>query len=1063
MENASASASANENSFFHEYVLEYYLKVQLLVDPKFIPVQVKNIPTIPLEPIISNKKVHLKLGSRNEVLNKQFVETLRSLGSFSDFQLHPATKKYLISFFGKYNHDLKTMEVNKILELFNNLLTPDRSMLFEVYFICRVQIIDILLLMKASSSQQRYLLSQRLNILNESYLPLPNISDDKKRDLICKCFNVSLPYLEGKIKELRGQVNKEDAIRLICSKEESLEYKYTRNDFETYENWNEWISQVKNLNSRLSQRLSAGASTGTPGRSKYKPNDIPKVVSLLNEIMFKSNSQFYQSYLECLELWQVDPFETYILVLKGLFSNSVDLTIANKTYGLAKLTMVIQLDPPMWPTRKRRELYELNSQIFERYKDWLLTLVGNFFDNKKNFTDALQFIQNAGVTEQVHKLVTEKFKSVLESRLQQHRSTLNNNPADLSNLINYLALSLLDFESILSWCTENKDLNQQFRLLTLTKMCFTAPLKSYTETFIYNLHKANTNISDPKVSLNVSSLLEIISKLSEKIDIGSNYQDLLFNDVLKLIKNWEAELVVYCARAVDEDKLKRLDGCAYSSSVQYVLQLCTAYLNILKSFGWKNDLQQAEMYASLYRSIAGVLTGYSNKMLAIITEDLQSTRSLDFKGDSCTCLNNIWKVLHYMDEFNTEELAHYSDLLFQKNQQRSVVSPKKIVSVSIKNAENVEDKRGEPVSLYVILSGAINGRTRCVIKDYNPDWSEQFQTLTSKDLGLLQIRVMEDNGALYKHIAYRLDLKGTGVPTEEKLSLYPNSGDLNVSISIESEKNDPVFYISRSKMEITKGKDRAIKLFVDKFSYQLKSVFSRSYLEQSLSMNPASAFKIELDSAKDQMLTNYIEQMGNVTIDELYDNLETECFDEVILQMWTQTLKYAESLLLPRLSFLFRRIKGKLDKRSSGVSAFMNGSGSKFRKTTDEEFTRVMEWCYRIEAMLHVPDKILEKPLVEPFKNFQKIFELFQLRISDLKSEYATIWGYTNKQILKKYTGKEANPEFKRLNSEKELVLRILLAKNEAKYVKRSIEIEQRYTRAVRTELEYVATCSRIL
>ncbi|KAG7814354.1 hypothetical protein KL921_000628 [Ogataea angusta] len=1051
-----------KDSYFNKYVFEYFVRVQLLYDDEFRTRKVAEIESIPKQPRISTKKLHLNFGNRDEVLNRQFVDELKTLQTYKEIDLNPYTRKLLHGFYNKYAKELKHWDVNSILDNFDQLIADTLTKDPEVYYISRVQMIDMLLLCKASDAQRSKLLTRRNKVLSESFIVAPDIRNQKSRDAITKAFRVTNEQLENKIKDLRISLNKADVVQYITS-DASLVHRYSAEDFESESSYRKWHDKIVHLNHELTRKFQT--QDAKPTSTAYVPSDLIQVLMYLRDLVYHSSPVFFDQFVRCLEVWQVDPFDMYIRMVEDIPEHKLDLEYATKCYGLAKLSMIVRLDVDDWPSQKHEQLLRMNRQVFFEYKSYLSECFLNFFADKRSFTRALDLSQYILVDE-IESLVLSGLRTALSTRLNRHfkELKLSLNKSKIEFIANLLAYVNRDFDEIEEWTLTNADLDEKIEFMKIAIEYLTRPIEDYLKAFIMGLKTASKDAAANQANSNLTTLLELLSKLRKRTNMNVSFQSILFPNVLDLVKSWGSEIREQTDRAIESDDMERLDGCSYSSSVQNVLEICNAYIRILQSFEWESEHESAQMFAELYRSISDTLINYSNAMFIRIEKDLNSGQLLNFKGESCTCLNNIFKILEYMDQFKTEDLTRYSKILNLKPVP-TAKHTKKVVSVDIRGAENVEDNRGEPLSLYVLISGVISGRTRCIPKDYNPEWNEKFQASTDKESGYLRFDLIEKSGILYKSLTYKLRFKDSyGIPMEEKFSLSPNSGRLNVCIQIIVEKNDPLFYVDQAKSEIKKGRDRSIKLFVDRFSEETKDIFTRSYLEDSLRRTPATAFVLNHKALNDPEIDKYIDQMQMHMIQELYDNMETECFDAVIAQLWTKILDEAENLVLPRISFLFYKVESRLNKRTSGINGIL--ASSRFRRTDDLEFTRVMEWCLKFKDMFHAPGKILDAQINNIYQDFMKIFKLFQLSVPELKREYNSTWTVVNKHIVKKYvrdaTESDFSPEVRKMFQTKDLLLRVLIAKNELRFAKSCIEVEQRYERAIKTELECHYMCHNL-
>ncbi|VEU19492.1 DEKNAAC100071 [Brettanomyces naardenensis] len=1047
-------------------ILDYYLSVQLLYDVSFKIIHVSDIVGIPKRAEVSTKKVHLRLGSRSDALKKEFLQTILDLSHFHSFALDREFQGSIIRFYAINKSHIAHWEIEVLLDEFDKFVESRSPKNTESYYIQRVQLIDMLLVLKSTDSQKKLLLDSRAEVLTSEYQQLPTITESENRKAICVTFKLDEQTLDRKIGRLQARISKRSVLDILESGR-SLANIYRREDFESEEKWEKWIGKVKEEENMLRRQFS------TRSKSAHSlpilPPDVSDAVKSLTTLAYSGSPKFFETYMKCLRIWQIDPCEIFfdfISVASSLPHPDPEAII--KAINLAYLASPIQLAWNSWPLQKKRESLTTGLKIFSKFKDQASLSFLHFFDDTKTFTTFLLLVEQLHLTSSkmpARLLMGENVNKSFTDRLQRHLQALHLDGEEARvldfDIVNALLSKIVaDTDMLHNWKLKNKDLDRTFSVYGIAEKLIITPALTYVRRFLVQNKRgtgANSLVSKENKA-NFFTMLEMLGNLKGRVEFKFDFQDVLFDNFLAMVNLWGHEMLDKTKLAISSDsKLNRLDGCSYSSSVQNLMGICNAYVNLLESFNWENTLQLAYLYSALYRGISESLLYYTDSMMNRLSKDLgNNTGTLNFKGESCTCLNNISKILQYFKEFENDRLLECSEVLKSENSEK-ITNPRKFVSIRVLNAENVEDSKGEPVSLSVKISGLIRGRTRGIVKDYNPSWDEEFQSLIDRSSarggGYFRIELFdEESGSVYKSLTYRFDLdRLSAMPIDEKISLQPRSGALNISINVEIEQSDPMFYLSRARSEIAKGRDRMIKLFVDNFSRSVREIFSREHLEESLKLVPVRKDS-DYKNLKDEMVDAYSTEMQLHTIDDLYDNLETELFDEVVLSLWLKILNAAENLLLPRVSFIFHNIVTRLDKRSS-VTGF--SFSSRYHKTSKHEMTRVMEWCWKFRQMLNVPEKVLQDPLVAPFEKFCRISKQYTMKSKELEDSYYQIWSYLNRQLPKKYARSNYDKKsFDNASDDKVMVLRILLAKGETKFVKGVMEVEERYQRALKTEIE---------
>ncbi len=1088
--NGSSHVDSQGSLPSHRHVVDCFTAIQLVFDETYKIIHVDEIPQISNRPYVSSKKVHIHLGSRSDVLKKEFVKSVEDISQFNSFQLDAEFSRNVVKFCRLKASQLMQWEIKDILGEFTEFITAakvsDRT---AAFYIQQTQLIDMLLACKKSTDHQKQLLlNQRKLVLSKTFLGIPKVSKQEDRDSICTFFGITKRQLRQVEVKLSPALSNKDIISAIniCSKYRS---KYNQKDFDNLDRWKEWKKADTEQYDRLLRRfaisksnLSSQLDSGTA--LFLVPTVLQDAIDQLTKIALHGDSEFFGMYIKCLQMWQIQPFTIFRSFLKAATNNfsNANADKVVKALGLAYLSSPMQVTWFGWPLPEKKAAIDIGLKIFSLCKEQLKPHFANPLGDIQALTTSLVFLQRLhlsrtkDVVEFYKKNMQEGLTGRLVSRLESLKLTEQNNKdaskssrrgeddLNFDMILKLLSSAVSDLDVLYNWKVKNKDLDKTFEVCSTAEKIIEAPTLNYVQLFIESFLGADhgkSTLQTKKGRQDFAALVGLLGNLKRKAALKFDFENALYHAFSKIVSFWVKEMLGKVKDAITNDmNLKRLDGCSYSSSVQNVMGICNAYLKLLESFDWDDKVQVALLFTKLYKGIFESLLLYSNDMLTRFNHKLLTARgTMDFRGEYCTCLNNVTKIIEYFSEFDTQTLTEYSEVLSANIKPKSASRMRKFVSVRVLNAENVENGKGEPVSLSVEIEGLIRGVTRTVYTDYNPTWNENFEDFVSgtgdHHMAFLRITLNDAScGNVYKSLVYPININDMSkMPLEEKISLQPKSGVLNILVNVDIERNDPVYYSSKVLSEIVNGRDRAIKLLVDKFSNQVKEIFTREYLQQSLELAPVKKHS-NFQVLKDQKVDTYINEMQLHTISELYDNLETELFDEVMLQLWFKVLNSAENLLLPRLSFLFHGIVTKLDKRSSLTNfSFI----SRYHKTSSHDIQRVVEWCWKFREMLNNPDKILQDPLEKPFQRFLRIQQLYGMKSRDLKDSIYQVTTYLNGVTPSKYSKINFDSlSFTKAKEDRTLILRVLMSKGETQFVKNTIEMAERYERALKAEREVI-------
>lgn len=1045
--------------------LDAVIAIALLNDPFHRPCKVEDCPLIPKEPKLTGKTSH-------SIFNKQdvIIKELKSwLISTQNGSLHQ-----LVSKFWEFNNG--SIEATLLIPSFEHFLSTDSKMSIndEHYYINLIQFIDLLLTFKSPDSEKKKMLSKRQSILQLSFVPLPDIHDPKMREIICKLFAIDETTLFISISSIQNKIMRSDVVTYIQSN--GLSKKYTSKDFDSEIKYSNWMTETKALEQSIIREFgSKSNNTSFP----YIPTNLLQAVTQLSEMILNADPKFLKLYMDCLRIWQFDPFQLQFIFLNIVSpsTGSTDLTKfamdLNKAIGLALTCAPIQVEFNDWPIQHKRQILMEGMKIYNSIKSQLDQNFNHFFEDQKSFTNSLVIVKQLKLTSNdlgVRVSIKEKLATALKERSDIYYKKANIQDPNAQKLTfdqmaTYLTVVSRDINLLYNWKIMNGELNTSFGVYEYGSKILMTPVLKFVKDFVSNFKSQTlngTNFINSDTRQSFSSFLDRLNSLKDRTGFNFDFQSELFDDFIQLVHSWNSELQTQVLQSIKQDPhLSRDEGASSSKSAKNVRGILDGYINLLDSFQWKDKSQRAQLEVQMYRMISNGIDTYSHHMFTILLKNLSNV--VDLKSDACTSLNNLMVIKQYLDTFKEKKSLNESCEILKTLGLSKLKSPKKFVSINIKSAENVEDAKGGPISLKVAISGIKNGITRFIYKDYTPEWFEEFNGFV-KDSSLtpnlkLTIISVDDKREekIYKSINYNIDLtRETKSIEDKKLSLAPKAGKLIISTSVEFEKNDPLFYIEKSKSMIERDITRAIKLFVDEYTMKMKDIFSKEYLDTSLSQAPVSSNNINYQRLMDLKLNEYTSSMRNMVIPEMFNNLDESLFNKIVQEIWSKVIQRAEDLLLPRLSSVDNTIIKKLNKRmSSSISA---GDRSKYRTTTKEEVIRVIEWCFKFREMLDIPmiRPDIQLEFNKELDRLNNIRQLTQLTSEELNLRYYHSWNYISHKIIDKKLKIQGFDEFgwESAQKDKSLVCRVLFARGESRQVKKLLEIERRFERTINTEIE---------
>lgn len=211
-------------------------------------------------------------------------------------------------------------------------------------------------------------------------------------------------------------------------------------------------------------------------------------------------------------------------------------------------------------------------------------------------------------------------------------------------------------------------------------------------------------------------------------------------------------------------------------------------------------------------------------------------------------------------------------------------------------------------------------RTRSLDSE-NPEWDEEYEfTLPANSAITLSATVWEEKlthsvcGRGLMQLEPRR-FKHDGIPQEIFLDLDPQ-GRVHIEVAVESEKDDAIFAMGRAHRALRRILQRLIKMIVAKFSKFITLCFSRAALKSVC--GSSGNVRPDQDKMDEAMLPlyNYL----NMNLLVLAQHLTRELLHLVMLEAWNIVVSSADELLLPKLTSA-RGLHAKLRQSATGASS----------------------------------------------------------------------------------------------------------------------------------------------
>lgn len=354
-------------------------------------------------------------------------------------------------------------------------------------------------------------------------------------------------------------------------------------------------------------------------------------------------------------------------------------------------------------------------------------------------------------------------------------------------------------------------------------------------------------------------------------------------------------------------------------------------------------------------------SGWFAEVKSMVTNQLGNEKievePYNFTSRTCIGLNNLDAMMTHLSKL--EDVLNPEEISQSMSAKRQFASH--IFSIRIVKAENIKPSSDSTnlkpyVTLIDTLARKTIAKTRSM-ESSNPEWNEEFEiTLQANTSITLSATVWEEKFGTHGVCGRALmqleprKFRHDGFPQDVYLDL-DTEGRLHIEIAVESEREDAMFAMGRAHRALKRAKERITKMIVAKFSKFIRHCFSRSTLKgvcgNSGNIKPTET---QMDEAM-LPLYNYL----NMNLLVLAQYLSKDLLMLVMIEAWSIVVGSADELLLPKLTnsraikLLLARPQSRHGWQSAMSSAMANVTNSLnqlgFGKTlTSNEIETVIGW-----------------------------------------------------------------------------------------------------------------------
>lgn len=363
-----------------------------------------------------------------------------------------------------------------------------------------------------------------------------------------------------------------------------------------------------------------------------------------------------------------------------------------------------------------------------------------------------------------------------------------------------------------------------------------------------NLNDNESEEEDINISI-INDILDYFNEIRKLTKFSKNQyskiiENHLFDDFFKILKFKLKKIDELCNSSLRNDDFKYLPNVPFSKSVQQLFEIFELSIKEANDLNWSDKFQNAKLLTLCYEHISNNLIKYSNGLTSDINENLITTNYIGgISQESFVKINNLFEILKRMDNYfdlPKNDLFRVSTILNKAPSASSVSglsSPassissvsatpssftidhtpskikvtkslkrkQKLISLTILNAENVEDSNGTPLSSFIrIIGGGIQDRTRIINSNSFPIWNEEFETITSQQnfLPLELVLFTQKGNSLHQPTTFKFNIDFTTNASENFPQVIKLSKNTNSNITSVSNVNShtPTTYSSSSRV-----------------------------------------------------------------------------------------------------------------------------------------------------------------------------------------------------------------------------------------------------------------------
>lgn len=547
-------------------------------------------------------------------------------------------------------------------------------------------------------------------------------------------------------------------------------------------------------------------------------------------------------------------------------------------------------------------------------------------------------------------------------------------------------------------------------------------------------------------------------------------------------------------------------GKFYTNIIQGVSDGITIYAQSLMD-GLSSDLggntKKHNFKSRQDKWIAGVKTVVNGK-------EKEVPEAYEFKTETCVRLNDISHTLAQLDKLEeTLDPSSLSSIIDAKERgqksKSSFIFNLKIVKAEDLKACDMNGLSDPYVRIIDTTTSKQIGKTRTIYEDLNPEWDETFEIPCTSSIVLTATVWDEDSLGTHDicgRTLIRLDPVAfrDGVPKDIWLDL-DTQGRLLATITMESEKHDIQFYFGRAFRNLIRTEDRMIMAMVNKFSSFIQYALSLEFVKSVSDGNATNMEKVSRwfntnvgnttlqkprvseQEMKDAIIPLFDYLNANFSI--LAQYLTHELLIKVMARSWDYVTKAIDSLLLPpltkkksqqkpltslELEIVFVWLKSLCD------DFFYNGGeGPPLETLRNNKYQELMVIpVYYDESSdvlkqeierLQLQNEMLEQKQAAELREKAKSStlnsnSLLQVnKIDQLITRKNTVMAHRNRKILAKQEQEIIDVQ-KLMPHTEDILLRILLLRNENDYVFNQLDIRERKAHRIATE-EIVRAAAR--